>query len=196
MVGFIAVAQAMQHFNSIFHAGFFHIDRSKTSLKGGILLDKLVELVQGGGTNALQLAARQGRFEHIGGIHGALGSPRSHHGMQFIDHEDDFASGALDFLDGGFEAFLKLTTEAAASDHRTQVKRDHAFARQDLGHIVGSDLLRQSFHYGGLPHAGFTDQDRVVLGAAGEDLDDTHDLIIAPDDRVQLAFTRQLGQIT
>ena len=68
-------------------------------------------------------------------------------------------------------------------------------AGEDLGHIVGGDLLRQAFDDGGLADAGLADQHRVVLGAAGEDLDQAQDLVIAPDDRVELAFAGQLGQV-
>ncbi len=70
-----------------------------------------------------------------------------------------------------------------------------ALAGQDFRHVIGGDLLRQPFDDGGLAHAGFADQHRVVLGAPAKDLDHAQDFGIAPDDRVQLAFARQLGQV-
>ena len=39
------------------------------------------------------------------------------------------------------------------------------------------DLLREPLDDGGLAHAGLADQHRVVLGAAGQDLDDALDLL-------------------
>jgi hypothetical protein len=113
--------------------------------------------------------------------------------MQFIDHQDNFTGRTLDFLDGRLESFLEFPPEAAASDHGAQVQRNNACAGENLRHIVGSDLLRQTFHNGGLADTGFADQNRVVLGAPGQDLDHAHDLVISPDDRVQLAFPGQLG---
>ena len=54
----------------------------------------------------------------------------------------------------------------------------------------------QTFDDGGLAHAGFADEDRIVLGAAREDLDDAHDLVVAADDRIELVLASQLGQRT
>ncbi len=166
MVRLVAVAQAVQHLDRIFDAGLFHKDRGKAALQGGVFLDVLVVLIQGGGAHALQLAARQGRLEHVGGIHGALGRAGADHGVQLVDEQDDLALGALDFFHGGLQALFELAAEARAGDHRAQVEREDALAGQDFGHIVGGDLLRQAFDDGGLAHAGFTDQHRVVLGAA------------------------------
>src|SRR5262245_32643831 len=46
-----------------------------------------------------------------------------------------------------------------------------------------------------LPHAGLADEDRVVLGAAAEDLDDSADFLVAADDRVELTLAGELGQV-
>ena len=151
--------------------------------------------IQRGRADALQFAARQGRLEHVAGIHRALRRARTDHGVQLVDHQDDLALRALDFLDDGLEALLELTAEARTGDHRAQVQGDDALAREDLRHIIGGDLLRQAFDDGGLAHAGLADQHRVVLGAAGEDLDQAQDLVVAADDRVELAFAGQLGQV-
>ena len=57
------------------------------------------------------------------------------------------------------------------------------------------DPLGQPLDDGGLADAGLADQDRVVLGPAGEDLDHPLDLGLAADDRVELALARELGEI-
>ena len=57
------------------------------------------------------------------------------------------------------------------------------------------DLLGEPFDDGGLAHAGLADEDGVVLGAAGEDLDDPLDLLLATDDRVELGLAGELGQV-
>jgi hypothetical protein len=49
------------------------------------------------------------------------------------------------------------------------------------------DVLGQALDDGGLADTGLADQDGVVLGAAREDLHDPLDLLLAPDDRVELA---------
>jgi hypothetical protein len=55
--------------------------------------------------------------------------------------------------------------------------------------------LRQSLDDGRLPHAGFPDEDGVVLAPAGQDLLHAQDLLVATDDRVKLSALRHLRQI-
>ena len=68
-------------------------------------------------------------------------------------------------------------------------------SRERLGHVAGHDALREPLDDGGLADAGLADQHRVVLGAAREDLDDAADLVVAADDRIELALARDLGQV-
>ena len=53
----------------------------------------------------------------------------------------------------------------------------------------------EPFDDGGLTDAGLADEDRIVLRAAREHLDDAADLPVAADHRIELALARQLGQI-
>jgi hypothetical protein len=46
-----------------------------------------------------------------------------------------------------------------------------------------------------LADAGLADEHRVVLRTAGQDLHDPLDLLLAPDDRVELALAGVLGQV-
>ena len=57
------------------------------------------------------------------------------------------------------------------------------------------DALRQPFDDRGLADARLADQDRIVLGAARQHLDHAADLLVAADDRIELALARQLGQV-
>ena len=57
------------------------------------------------------------------------------------------------------------------------------------------DALGEAFHDGRLAHAGLADENGVVLGPAGQDLDHPLDLRLAPDDRVELALAGELGQV-
>ncbi len=45
----------MQDLNGLFHGGFFHHNRLEPALQGGIALNVLAILVQGGCTDHLQL---------------------------------------------------------------------------------------------------------------------------------------------
>jgi hypothetical protein len=70
-----------------------------------------------------------------------------------------------------------------------------ALVAQALGHVAVDDALGETLDDGGLADAGFADQHRVVLGAAGKDLDDAADLLVAADDRVDLARAGARGEV-
>ena len=155
----------------------------------------LAVLVEGGGADAVQLAARQRRLEHVAGVHGALGRARADHGVQLVDEEDDLALGLGDLLEDGLEALLELAAELGAGDQRAQVERDEPLVLEPFGHVAVDDAPGQPLDDGGLADAGLADEDRVVLGAAREHLDDAADLLVAADDRVELAGPRRLGEV-
>ena len=64
---------------------------------------------------------------------------------------------------------------------------DDALVLQALGHVAAHDALGEALDDGGLADAGLADEHRVVLGAPAQDLDDAADLLVAADDRVELA---------
>ena len=82
-----------------------------------------------------------------------------------------------------------------AGDQRAHVERDDALVLQPFRHVAAHDALRQAFHDGGLADAGLADQHRIVLGAAGEHLDDAADLLVAADHRVELALRGEFGEV-
>ena len=57
------------------------------------------------------------------------------------------------------------------------------------------DAPGQAFGDGGLAHAGLADQQRVVLAAAAQDLDHALDLVLAADQRIDLAVLGGLVQV-
>ena len=54
---------------------------------------------------------------------------------------------------------------------------------------------REAFDDRRLADAGLADQDRIVLGAARQHLDRAADLLVAADDRVELAVARRLRKV-
>ena len=62
-------------------------------------------------------------------------------------------------------------------------------------HVAADDALGQAFDDGRLADAGLADQHRVVLGAPRQHLDDAANLLVAADDRIELALGGQLGQV-
>ena len=70
----------------------------------------------------------------------------------------------------------------------TDVERDQPLVLQSLGQVAVGDAPGQTLDDGGLADAGLADEDRVVLGAAAEHLDDPADLVVTADDGVDLAL--------
>ena len=194
VVRLVAVAQALQDVDGQRHRRLLHLHRLEAPLQGGVLLEVLAVLVQGGGADGLQLAAGQHGLEDRGGVDGALGGAGAHQGVQLVDEQDDVAAGA-DLLQHLLQALLEVAPVPAAGHQGPQVEGVELLAGQGVGHVVGHDALGQSLDDGRLAHAGLADQDRVVLGAARQDLHDALDLLGPADDRVELPVARQLGEV-
>ena len=161
----------------------------EAALERRVLLDVLAVLVERGGADHAQLTAGEHRLDHVAGVHrGVAGRAGADDGVQLVDEGDDLPLGVGDLLQHGLEPLLELAAVLGAGDHRAQVERHRArLPLQALGHVAGDDPLGQALDDRGLADAGLADQHRVVLGAAGEHLDDAADLGVAADDRVDLA---------
>ena len=186
VVRLVAVAQALQDLDGVRHRGLLHLDGLEAALEGGVLLEVLAVLVERGGADGLELAAGQHGLQDRGGVDGALGRAGTHQGVQLVDEQDDVAPGA-DLLQDLLQALLEITAVAAAGHQGAQVEGVELLALERLGDVVGHDALGQALDDGGLADAGLADEDGVVLGAARQHLHDPLDLLLAPDDRVELA---------
>jgi hypothetical protein len=177
------------------HRRLVHHDGLEAPLQRRVLLDVLLVLVEGRRPDAVELAARQHGLEQVRRVHGALGRARAHHRVQLVDEEDDLALGVLDRLEHGLEPLLELTAVLGARDERAHVEGDDALALQPLGHVPPHDPLGEPLHDRRLADARRSDQHRVVLRAPGEDLDHPADLLVAADDRVELALLGEGRQV-
>ena len=68
--------------------------------------------------------------------------------------------------------------------------------REHLGHLAPHDAQGQALGDGGLADARVADIERVVLGAAAQDLDGALDLGLAADQRVDPALGAFLLRLT
>jgi hypothetical protein len=146
-------------------------DRLEAALQGAVLLDVLAVLVERGGADALDLAAGQGRLEHVGGVDGALGPAGADQRVQLVDEQDDVAARRTSFMtalmrSSNWPRYLVPATIMARSS--TTIRRSARIS----GTCLVDDLLGQALDDGRLADAGLAEQHRVVLGAAAEDLDD------------------------
>jgi len=105
------------------------------------------------------------------------------------EHDDVF--GAADLVHDGLDALFELSAVFGPRDHERQVQRDQSFVPEDLGHVAGDDLLRQSFDDGGLP-TPLRPKGRGFLAAARQGLHDAVYLVIAADHGIQFSV---LGRV-
>ena len=104
-------------------------------------------------------------------------------------------AGLADLGQHRLQPLLELAAVLGAGQQRAHVQRPHAAVLQALGHVTRGDALGQALDDRGLADAGLADQHRVVLGAAGEHLDHTAHLLVAPDHRIELAALGQVGEV-
>ena len=144
----------------------------------------------------MQIAAGEGGLEEVGGVHGAVGLPRADDRVELVHEQDDPPVRLLNRAEHRLEPFLELAPELRAGDERAHVQRHHLPVAQPLGDVALHDAEREPLGDGGLADPRLPDEDRVVLGAPGEDLHHPADLVVAADDGIELVGAGEFGEVT
>ena len=129
MVVFVFVLNVVEDVEGLLGGGGFENDFLETAFEGAVLLDVLAVFVQRCRADTLQLAARKGGLEEVGGIHAARGVARTHHRVQLVDEEDDVGA-FLQLLEDGFHAFLELSTVFGSRHEAGHVEADNALVQE------------------------------------------------------------------
>ena len=124
-----------------------------------------------------------------------FGGARADDRVELVDEEDDLPGRVGDFLEDRLQTLLELAAVLRARDERAHVERDDLLVLEPLGHVLADDPLGQPFDDGRLADARLADEHRVVLRAARQHLDHAADLLVAADDRIELALARELGEV-
>src|SRR5690606_16368346 len=190
----VAAAQTLEDLDGLLGGGRIDGDALEAAGQGGVLLDVLAVLIEGGGADALDLAAGQRGLEHVGRVDRALRAAGAHERVQLIDEEDDIL-GPANLVHHRLDALFELAAVLGAGDHHRQVEHHDALFVQNLGHIARDDLLGHALDDRGLADTGLAEQHGIVLGAPAQHLHQPLDLAGPADDRVQRAFFGQFGQV-
>ena len=190
----VAVAQALEDLDGLLGGRLLHADLLEAPLERRVALEVLAVLVERGGADRLELAARECRLEDGCRVDRALGGAGADEVVQLVDEQDDVAALG-DLLHHLLQALLELTAVLRAGHERGQVERVDLLVLERLRHLARVDALSEALDHGGLAHSGLADQDGVVLLPAREDLHDPLDLGLAPDHRVELALGGELGEV-
>ena len=190
----VGLGHALHDLDGLLDGGFVNRHGLEAALQGGVLLDVLAVLGEGGGADDLDLAPGEGGLEDVGCVHAALGIAGAHQIVDLVDDENDVAA-LLDLADQRLHAALELAPELGTGHQGGQVQQEDLLVPKLIGHISGGDPLGQALGDGGLADAGLTDETGVVLLAAVEDLDDPLGLHIPADDLVELPFPGTARQV-
>ena len=195
VVQFITFFQTAQYGDGIFYRRLGNEHFLETTFQSGVFFNVLAVFIKGGGADAVQFTARQGRFQHVAGIHRAVGFTRADHGVQLIDKQDNVAFLFRQIVQHTFQTLFEFTAIFRPGHQRAHIQRQYPTAFQPFWYFAVDDTLRQSFDDCRFTHPGFTNQHRVVFSTALKYLDGTTDLFITADHRVQFALFGTLGQI-
>src|SRR5262249_5511422 len=170
-------------------------DLLEAPLERRILLDVFAVLVERRRADGVQLAAREHRLQHVRRVHRTFRRARADDRVELVDEEDDLALRVGDLFQDRFQALLELAAILRAGDARAHVERDDALVLEAFGDVATEYAAGEPFDDRRLSDARLADEDRIVFRAAREHLDDAADLLVAADDRIELVFARQLGEI-
>ena len=191
VMGLVAGAERPQHLNGGIQVRLLNEDRLEPALQGGVLLDVLAVLVDGGRSYALEFPAGQRRLQKVAGVQATLRRSRPDDCVYLVDEQDYLAASLFDLVDYAFQTLLELPPELASGHQVAHVQRKKPAVLQHLRDISGNDALRKPLRYGGLADTGVADDGRVVLCPAGEGLHHPLHLDVSANDGVQFAVPRQ-----
>ena len=195
VMGFVAGPQSLQDPHRILRAGLLQIDGLEPPFQGGVLFDMAAVFIRRSGPDALEFPPGQSRLQQIAGIHSPLAGPGPHHSVHFIQKKDDLAVGLLHLVHHRLEPLLELPAKLGTGHQRSHIQSQHPPLLQGIGNIPGGYPRRQPFGNGRLAHAGLSDDDRIVLFAAGQSLHHPPNFPVPPDNRIEHPIRGQPRQV-
>ena len=195
MVGFVFLLQSPKDGNGAFGIGFVYGNLLETALQGLVFLEIFLVFVQGGSPDGAEFAPGQRGFQDIGRIHGSLSAPGAHQRMDFVYKQYDVSVGGGYFLDHRFKPLFKLPFVFGTCNECPHVQGIDDLVLQVLRHVTLYYAVGQALGNGRFTRSRLPDQHRVVLGAPGEDLQDTPDFLVPSDYRIQLSAVCQFIEV-
>ena len=167
MMNFIPFLESPENRNRVVCRRLFDVHRLEPTFKRRVFFDVGAIFVQGRGPDQMKFPSREHGLEQIGRIDRALGGPRADDGVEFIDKEQNFPVGRLNFFQHGFQPFLKFPSKFCPCHQGAHVQTHHPFPFQAFRHVALDDALGQPLHNGGFSDAGFTDEHGIIFCSSG-----------------------------
>ena len=195
MVHLVALLQATQDRDGVFHGRLADVDLLEATFECGVLFYVGAVFVERRRADHAQLTASEHRLHHVSCVHRTLCPAGANQRVDLIDEGDDFAASVGDFLQHGLQSLLKFAAVLRAGEHGAEVERHESLRLEALRHVARSNALSESFDDGCLADARFADENRVVLGSPRQHLHDATNFFVATDDRVDLACTGTRSEV-
>ena len=195
MVVLVTLLDTTKNADGIYLVWLIHHHSLESTFQRLILLEVLLILVEGSGTDGSQFTTSQGRLQNVGCIHGTFATASTYQGMNLIDEEDNLAVGIGYLLDDALQTLLELTLVFGTGNQCTHIERIKLLVLQILRYVATDDTLCKSLNDSGFTCTRLTDKDRVVLGSARENLKNSSDFLITTDNRVELAAASLFYQV-
>ena len=160
----------------------------ESSRQCSVLFHAFLEFVQGGRSDTLDVSAGQGRLEHVGRIEASGCAAGSDDRVELVDEQDHVRIRRY-FVDYVLESLLEISAIFGTCDDGAEIQRYEPFAFKHRRDVSVDDLDGDSFHDGGFADSGITDEHRIVLPSASENLDDALYLVLSSHERIQPSFT-------
>ena len=115
--------------------------------------------------------------------------------MELVDEEDNLAVRLGHLFYHALQAVLKLTTVLCTCYQGRHVKLNKLFVTQGAWNVARNNTLCQAFHDCGLTNARLADKNRIVLGAAAQNLNGTANLFDAANNWIELSLASKVGHV-
>ena len=195
VVVLVLLLKSTQYGDALCGRRFVHHNLLETAFQCLVLLEILLVLVQGGGSDGAQLATGQRRLQYVAGVHCARRPACTHQGVDFINEKDNLSFAFHHFLHHAFQPFLELSLILSSRDEGAHVQGEDLAVLEVFRYLPVYYLAGDAFGNSGLAHTGFAHQDRIVLGAARQYLENTADFVVPPDHGIQFAFRGGLVEV-
>src|SRR5690606_4924833 len=116
-----------------------HFDLLKASRKCAIFFNVASVLLESGGADDAQLAARESGLEQVGCVHGASTRRAGAHDRMHLIHKEDRTWDLFNSLEDRLHSIFKIAAELGASNQRAHVECVDLGARKRVGDFILHD---------------------------------------------------------
>ena len=188
MVAFVDRFDGFEYMSSLIGIWFTDDERLETSLERGILLDMALVFGKSSRTDAADIAAGEGGLQYIGGIEAAGRVAGSDECVDLVYEEYDIRI-FFGFADDVFETGFEFSAEIGTGDDQSEIECEDALAGEGGWDTISGDSSGELRDEGGLADTWLSDEQRIILRAAGEYGQEPIDLVFSSDEAVRRSLT-------